>query len=39
MDMTNGNIKKTLFNFALPMIISLITQQLYGVVDMIIVGC
>lgn len=38
MDITNGNIKKTLFNFALPMILSLITQQLYSVVDMIIVG-
>lgn len=38
MDMTNGNIKKTLFKFALPMIFSLITQQLYSVVDMIIVG-
>jgi len=38
MDMTNGNIKKTLFSFALPMILSLITQQLYSVVDMIIVG-
>lgn len=38
MDMTNGNIKKTLFKFALPMILSLITQQLYSVVDMIIVG-
>ena len=38
MDMTKGNIRKTLFNFALPMIFSLITQQLYSVVDMIIVG-
>ncbi|MDF2941443.1 MAG: multidrug efflux protein [Herbinix sp.] len=38
MDMTTGNIKKTLFNFALPIILSLITQQLYNVVDMIIVG-
>lgn len=38
MDMTNGNIKKILFHFALPMILSLITQQLYSVVDMIIVG-
>lgn len=38
MDITSGNIKKTLFNFALPMIFSLITQQLYNVVDMIIVG-
>jgi putative MATE family efflux protein len=38
MDMTSGNIKKTLFKFALPMIFSLITQQLYNVVDMIIVG-
>jgi putative efflux protein, MATE family len=38
MDMTNGNIKRTLIKFALPMIFSLITQQLYSVVDMIIVG-
>ena len=38
MDMTNGSIKKTLLRFALPMIFSLITQQLYSVVDMIIVG-
>lgn len=38
MDMISGNIKKTLFQFALPMILSLITQQLYTVVDMIIVG-
>lgn len=28
MDMTDGNIKKTLFRFALPMVLSLITQQL-----------
>lgn len=38
MDMTNGNIKKTLFNFALPLIFSLVTHQLYSVIDMIIVG-
>lgn len=38
MNMTEGNIKKTLFHFALPMILSLITQQLYNVVDMVIVG-
>jgi putative MATE family efflux protein len=38
MDMTNGSIKKLLFGFSLPMIFSLITQQLYSVVDMIIVG-
>lgn len=38
MDISIGNTKKTLFKFALPMILSLITQQLYTVVDMIIVG-
>ncbi|QGU95788.1 MATE family efflux transporter [Clostridium bovifaecis] len=38
MDMTKGNIRKTLFSFALPMVFSLITQQLYSVVDMIIIG-
>lgn len=38
MNMTSGNIRTTLVRFALPMIFSLITQQLYNVVDMIIVG-
>lgn len=38
MDMTKGNIKRTLILFAIPMIFSLIAQQLYSVVDMIIVG-
>lgn len=38
MDISIGNTRKTLFKFALPMILSLITQQLYTVVDMIIVG-
>ena len=38
MDITKGNIKNTLIKFTLPMIFSLITQQLYSVVDMIIVG-
>jgi len=38
MNMLNGNIRKTIFKFAIPMILSLITQQLYNVVDMIIVG-
>ncbi len=38
MNMTEGNVKKTLIHFAMPMILSLITQQLYNVVDMIIVG-
>ena len=38
MDITKDNIKRTLFHYALPMILSLITQQLYNVVDMIIVG-
>ncbi|MBE6068531.1 MAG: MATE family efflux transporter [Clostridium lundense] len=38
MDISTGNTRNTLFKFALPMILSLITQQLYTVVDMIIVG-
>ena len=38
MNMTEGNVKKTILRFALPMILSLITQQLYNVADMIIVG-
>ncbi|MGB4660537.1 MAG: MATE family efflux transporter [Mobilitalea sp.] len=38
MNMLNGNIRKTIIKFAIPMILSLITQQLYNVVDMIIVG-
>ncbi len=38
MNMTEGKISKILFHYALPMILSLITQQLYNVADMIIVG-
>lgn len=37
-DMTNGNIRRVLIKFAIPMILSLITQQLYNVADMVIVG-
>lgn len=36
--MTEGNTKKILIRFAIPMILSLITQQLYNVADMVIVG-
>ncbi|MFV0341859.1 MAG: MATE family efflux transporter [Anaerocolumna sp.] len=38
LDMTKDNIKKVLIKFAIPMILSLITQQLYNIADMIIVG-
>lgn len=38
MDMTQGNIRRVLIKFAIPMILSLITQQLYNIADMIIVG-
>lgn len=38
MNMTEGNIKKIFIRFALPMILSLVSQQLYNVIDMIIVG-
>ncbi len=37
-DMTHGNIRRILIKFAIPMILSLITQQLYNITDMIIVG-
>ncbi len=38
MNMTEGNIKKIFIRFALPIILSLVSQQLYNVIDMIIVG-
>lgn len=38
MNTTYDNYKKLLIHFALPMILSLITQQLYSAVDMVIVG-
>ncbi len=37
-DMTTGNPSKVLFFFAVPMILSSILQQLYGIVDSMIVG-
>lgn len=37
-DMTNGNPSKILFYFAFPMILGNILQQLYGIVDSMIVG-
>lgn len=37
-DMTKGNEAKLIFNFALPMLIGNIFQQLYNTVDSIIVG-
>lgn len=38
MDMTHHNIKRVLIKFAIPMILSLVTQQLYNIADMVIVG-
>lgn len=37
-DMTNGNPSKILFYFALPMVLGNILQQLYNIVDSMIVG-
>ena len=37
-DMTNGSPSKILFYFALPMVVGNIFQQLYNIVDSIIVG-
>lgn len=34
----NKSLEKKLFFFSIPLILSLVTQQLYGIVDMIIVG-
>ena len=38
MDLTQGNITKTLLRFAFPMICGNLLQQLYNVVDTLIVG-
>lgn len=38
MDFTEGNIKKILIRFSIPIILSLIAQQLYNVADAVIVG-
>lgn len=37
-DLTKGKIFKTLFFFSLPMLISVIFQQLYGMIDTIFIG-
>lgn len=37
-DLTNGNVKKNILLFSMPLILSMITQQLYNIVDTIIVG-
>ena len=37
-DMTEGNIARLLINFALPLLIGNIFQQLYNTVDSIVVG-
>lgn len=38
MEFVHGNVKKTLLLFALPLIVSLVCEQLYNVVDAMIVG-
>ena len=37
-DLTKGNPDKTLWKFTLPMIISVMFQQLYSMADAVIVG-
>ena len=37
-DMTKGNPGKTLFFFAVPMVLGNLFQQLYNIIDSIIVG-
>ena len=37
-DLTKGNPEKTLWKFTLPMIISVMFQQLYSTVDSIVAG-
>lgn len=37
-DFTSGNVSKLIFNFTLPMLLGNVFQQLYNVVDSIIVG-
>jgi len=37
-DLTNGNERKLIFQFALPMLLGNVFQQLYNIVDSIIVG-
>ena len=37
-DLTNGNERKLILNFALPMLIGNVFQQLYNIVDSIVVG-
>ncbi|MDE5418943.1 MATE family efflux transporter [Labilibaculum sp. DW002] len=37
-DFTTGNVSKLIFNFALPMLLGNVFQQLYNIVDSIIVG-
>lgn len=38
LDLTNGNILKTLMIFAVPIVLTNLVQQLYSMVDLIIVG-
>lgn len=38
LDLTSGNVYKTLLSFALPFMIANFIQALYGAVDMAVVG-
>lgn len=37
-DLTTGDVKKKLFTFALPFMLAMLIQNLYGLVDMIVIG-
>ncbi|MCK4664730.1 MAG: MATE family efflux transporter [Bacteroidales bacterium] len=37
-DLTTGNVSKVIFNFAIPMLLGNVFQQLYNIVDSIIIG-
>ncbi|WP_409967853.1 MATE family efflux transporter [Bengtsoniella intestinalis] len=37
-DLTHGNVRRTLIRYATPMVLTNLTQSLYSIVDMIIVG-
>lgn len=37
-DLTQGNVRKTLIKYAIPMILTSIMQSMYSIIDMIIVG-
>lgn len=37
-DLTQGNVKKTLIKYAIPMVLTSLMQSMYSIIDMIIVG-